>query len=112
MPWLHEVETVSNPEALLIACFLCTAFTVFLVAIRRQDHYQKYFFAGGFALSAIAGANRSGNMQDFVFRYLFVGLNMYLLLSFLYHAYGAHWEDSFKESLQYVVKFLLLNSNY
>ena len=36
-------------------------------------------------LSALLGVTYSGDVQDFVFRYLFVGLNVSLVLSVVYH---------------------------
>ena len=108
MPWENGAEMVVSPEALLVAAFLCTAFTVLLFTIRRHDHQLKFFFKAGLVLSSIAGAGCSTDVHDFVFRYLFVGLNISMGLSFIYHGYGARQEASMSQygPLKYIQKYL------
>jgi len=97
-PWQHDVETAISPEILLVACFLCTCLTVLLFTFRHRDKCQKYFLTAGILLSTIAGAAYSEGAQDFIFRYLFFGANLSLILSTFYHAkYFAHRNYSMKE---------------
>lgn len=102
-PWQHDAETAISSEALLVACFLCTCLTVLLFTVRHRDKFQKYFLAAGILLSAIVGAACSKGVQDFIFRYLFFGVNLSLTLSTLYHVkYSARQNSSVKGWPAYV----------
>jgi len=72
---------------------------VFLFMVRQHDIYLKYFVTTGTLLATIVGAAYSVDVEDFVFGYLFVGLNVSLVLSMLYHGFGTRQSRNVKVDL-------------
>ena len=65
--------------------------------VKRRDSNLKYFVTAGMVLGTILRAAYSEGVQDFVFRYLSVGLNISIILSMLYHGndnQGPHRDDA------------------
>ncbi|KAH8751858.1 hypothetical protein F5882DRAFT_420195 [Hyaloscypha sp. PMI_1271] len=68
---------------LLLACLLTTTFTVVLYTLLRSHRFTKYFFLAGLLTSTVCGAIVAVDIPAFVFRYLFFGTNMALIVSAL-----------------------------
>lgn len=51
----------------------------------RRNTNQKYFFVAGIALSSIVGSLFAVDALEFVFTYLFLGINLSLILGLIYH---------------------------
>ncbi len=89
-PCQHDAENAMSSEVLLAACFLCTFVTVLVYTVGHRDKFQKYFLVTGILISTIVGAACSEGAQDFIFRFLFLGVNLSLTLSAVYHLKYTH----------------------
>ncbi|KAL8680727.1 MAG: hypothetical protein Q9186_003126 [Xanthomendoza sp. 1 TL-2023] len=70
---LPESGLPPHPSTLLLACFLCTGSLALVTHIRRKDRYQSYVLAFSALAATIIGIVRTVNLQEFIFRYLFLG---------------------------------------
>jgi hypothetical protein len=63
------------PTTLLLAALLTTTFIALLFSLLRSQYFTKYFLCIGLLVSALSGAVFAKDVPDFVFRYLFFGVN-------------------------------------
>lgn len=75
------------PQTLLLGTLLSTTFTVLLFSLIRSKPFTKHFLLIGLLASSLGGAISAVDVPDFVFRYLFVGVNVALVGSLLYHRF-------------------------
>lgn len=73
-------------ETLLLGSFLCTLVIVIAAYATRNNSHQPHFLAICAVSSTITGASLAGDAQEFVFRFLFMGLIVGLGLSLLFQA--------------------------
>lgn len=84
-PQERSTQNSPTPQTLLLGCFLCTSLAVIVAYIHRNDRYQAYFLIISSMLCVGGGAFFAADVQDFVFRYLLLGVSVGLGLSALFH---------------------------
>ncbi|KAN0112340.1 hypothetical protein V8E51_005291 [Hyaloscypha variabilis] len=85
--WSHPPSPLPRtipPHTLLLGCFLISTFTIVFYAMLRHKLHTKFFLFIGILASSIAGAILAVDVPEFVFRFLFVGVNFALAASVLY----------------------------
>jgi len=84
---------LSSPEIVLPSSLLCSSWVVVIYYIHRHDHYQNHLLLWITLPFVILGVSLAKDPTDFVFRYLFWGLNLALLCSALIHRYLKRSEE-------------------
>jgi hypothetical protein len=90
---------LSSPEVVLPSSLLCSSWVVVIYYTHRHDHYQNHLLLWITLPFVIWGVSLANDPTDFVFRYLFWGLNLALLCSVLIHRYlNLKWSEEFSLS--------------
>jgi hypothetical protein len=74
-----------SPPYILAACLVSTTLTVLLFNLTHHQSHFRYFLSIGIAVSTLVAMTLAGSGTDFVFRYLFFGVNLAMILSAVYH---------------------------
>jgi hypothetical protein len=85
--WSHPPSPLPRtipPHTLLLGCFLISTFTIVFYAMLRSKLHTKLFLLIGILASSMAGAILAVDVPEFVFRFLFAGVNFALAASVLY----------------------------
>ncbi|CAG8955862.1 hypothetical protein HYFRA_00008712 [Hymenoscyphus fraxineus] len=83
--WIFDKDFPHSPEGIMAGTSLCTLVIAAAYSARRHDRYQKSFLATGLFLSSAVGLVFGRNIKDLVFRYLFIGGCISMLISIYYH---------------------------
>jgi uncharacterized membrane protein YfcA len=82
---IYSSAGLDHPIAKLLFCFLCSGSLTIIYKINSHHPHQRYFLVAGLALSTIIGQAFARNGQDFVFKWLFIGVGLSLYGSMVYH---------------------------
>ncbi|KAI4270931.1 MAG: hypothetical protein LQ337_006380 [Flavoplaca oasis] len=68
-----QTPLTSDPQMLLLACFICTGSLALITQARRKDIWQPYIVALCTLIATFIGAMRTVDSRVFIFGYLFWG---------------------------------------
>ncbi|KAL9033713.1 MAG: hypothetical protein Q9180_005801 [Flavoplaca navasiana] len=68
-----EIPSTSDPQTLLLACFICTGLLALITQARRKDIYQTYIIALCALIATTIGVMYKVDSRAFIFGYLFCG---------------------------------------
>ncbi|KAL9038036.1 MAG: hypothetical protein Q9180_003376 [Flavoplaca navasiana] len=71
-----EIPSTSDPQTLLLACFICTGSLALITQARRKDIYQPYIIALCALVATAIGVMHKVDSRVFIFGYLFWGCAM------------------------------------